>query len=113
MTDLINWRTDLASAREEAKTANKPLLLEIYLDTCSHCARLHKETHQDPEVAAAVNEGFIPVRLEGRGNMDIVRQYGVTGAPTTLIFTPDGQEKHRFMGFYTAAEFRQELAKGA
>jgi thioredoxin-related protein len=59
----------------------------------------------------ALNERFIPVRLEGRSHMDLVQKYEVRGAPTTLLFSPDGQEKHRFVGFQTAEEYLQELAK--
>lgn len=64
-------------------------------------------------MAAALNDRFIPVRLEGRGHMDLVQQMGVRGAPTTIIFTPDGQEKHRFIGFYPPDEYLQELEKAA
>ena len=59
----------------------------------------------------ALNERFIPVRLEGRSHMDLVQKYEVRGAPTTLLFSPDGQEKHRFVGFQTAEEYLKELAK--
>jgi thioredoxin-related protein len=44
--------------------------------------------------------------------MDLVRQFQVTGAPTTLLFSPDGEEKHRFVGFQPAGEYLKELAKG-
>jgi len=44
--------------------------------------------------------------------MDLVRQFQVTGAPTTLLFSPDGEEKHRFAGFQTAEEYLKELEKG-
>ena len=71
-----------------------------------------RETHQDSAVVQALNEQFIPIRLEGRGNMDLVQHFHVTGAPTTLLFSPDGQEKHRFAGFQTAEEYLQELARG-
>jgi hypothetical protein len=71
-----------------------------------------RETHQDPAVVKVLNECFIPIRLEGRGHMDLVRQFQVTGAPTTLLFSPDGEEKHRFAGFQTAEEYLRELEKG-
>jgi hypothetical protein len=73
---------------------------------------LVRETHQDPAVIQALNERFIPVRLEGRTHMDLVRQFRVTGAPTTLLFSPDGEEKRRFAGFQPAEEYLKELAKG-
>jgi len=73
---------------------------------------LARETHQDPAVIQALNEWFIPVRLEGRTHLDLVRQFNVAGAPTTLLFSPDGQERHRFPGFYPPEEYLKELAKG-
>ena len=71
-----------------------------------------RETHQDPAVVQALNERFIPVRLEGRRHMDLVSQYQVTGAPTTILFSPEGQEKHRFAGFHPPEDYLKELAKG-
>ena len=69
-----------------------------------------RETHQDPVVVQALNEEFIPVRLEGRGHMDLVQQFQVKGAPTTILFSPEGEEKHRIVGFQTAAEYLKELS---
>ena len=71
-----------------------------------------RETHQDPAVVQALNERFVPVRLEGRNNMDLVREYQVTGAPTTLLFSPDGEEKYRFAGFLPAEDYLKDLGKG-
>jgi thioredoxin-related protein len=72
---------------------------------------LVRETHQNSAVVHALNEQFIPVRLEGRNHMDLVRQFQVTGAPTTILFSPEGQEKHRFAGFQPAEDYLKELAK--
>jgi uncharacterized protein YyaL (SSP411 family) len=107
----INWQPDYESAVKEAVAANKPVLLELYMDGCSHCARLHKETLVDEQVVAAVNAGFVPVRIDGRGRMDLVKKFEVKGAPTTLILSPQEQEKHRFIGFQSPAEYLQELGK--
>jgi thioredoxin-related protein len=73
---------------------------------------LVRETHQDPAVAKVLNEGFIPIRLEARGNLDLAQQYQVTGVPTTLLFSPKGEEIHRFGGFQPAEEYLKELKKG-
>jgi thiol:disulfide interchange protein len=45
--------------------------------------------------------------------MDLVQKMGVRGAPTTLVFSADGQEKHRFVGFQTPEEYLNELNKAA
>jgi|WetSurMetagenome_2_1015567.scaffolds.fasta_scaffold757876_1 uncharacterized protein YyaL (SSP411 family) len=108
---VVNWRDSWNAALEEAKQAKRPLVLELFMEGCSHCARLHGETHIDQAVAAALNSRFIPIRLEGRGHMDIVKQFNVTGAPTTIVLSPEGQELHRFAGFYPPAEYLKELEK--
>lgn len=111
MSSEINWQPEWDAALKTAQTAQKPIILEFYMDSCGHCARLHKETHPDPQVIAAVNNRFIAVRLEGRGHMDLVKKYEVRGAPTTIIFAADGKELHRFAGFLPPAEYLLELAK--
>jgi uncharacterized protein len=111
MSSDINWQSDWDTASKVAQTAQKPILLELYMDTCGHCARLHKETHPDPQVSATVNSKFIAVRLEGRSHMDLVKKWEVRGAPTTIIFSADGKELHRFAGFLPPEEYLQELAK--
>uniref|UniRef100_A0A7V6DQF2 DUF255 domain-containing protein n=1 Tax=Desulfobacca acetoxidans TaxID=60893 RepID=A0A7V6DQF2_9BACT len=111
MSELINWRSDLPEAKEEARRTRRPLLLEIYLEGCPHCLRLALETHQNPAVVEALNNRFLPVRLEGRGHMDVVRELQVTGAPTTIIFSPDGQETRRLVGFYAPEEYLRELER--
>lgn len=113
MEATIQWRGNWEEALEEAKKTNRPLLLELFLEGCSHCARLHRETHQDAAVAAAVNEGFIPVRIEGRSRMDLVQKLEVRGAPTSIIFSPDGKELRRFSGFLAPPEYLQELREAA
>ena len=72
-----------------------------------------RETHQDPVVIKTLNDHFIPVRLEGRSHMDLVKQFEVRGTPTTLLFSPDGKEKHRFVGFQAPEEYLKELEKAA
>jgi thiol:disulfide interchange protein len=105
----INWRDDWNSALQEAKKENRRVLLELYMDGCPHCMRLHNETHADAGVVQEVNSQYIPVRLEGRSHMDIVKQFNVTGAPTTLVFGADGKELHRFPGFYSPLDYLKQL----
>jgi len=63
-------------------------------------------------VIKALNNRFVSVRLEGRDYMVLVQQYKVTATSTILLFSPHGEEKHRFDGLQTADNYLQELAKG-
>ena len=107
----VTWQTDYETAVKAAAAADKPILLELYMEGCSHCNRLHKETLVDDQVMSAINANFVPVRIEGRGRMDLVKKFDVKGAPTTLILSPQEQEKHRFVGFQSPAEYLEELGK--
>jgi uncharacterized protein len=107
----INWRDNWDSALAEAKKVNRRILLELYMDGCPHCARLDSETHADAKVADTLNSDYVPVRLEGRRHMDIVKKFNVTGAPTTLVFSPEGEEVQRFAGYYPPGEYLEKLKK--
>lgn len=107
----INWRDNWNSALEEAQKVDRRIVLELYMEGCPHCMRLHNETHANDQVAQTLNSQFIPVRLEGRSHMDVVKQFNVTGAPTTLVIGKDGKELHRFAGYYPPQEYLEQLQK--
>lgn len=113
MSTSVAWRADYDAALGEAKKTGRPMVVEFYLEGCPHCQRLAKETHTDAQVAAALNERFVPVRLEGRQHMDLVQKFGVRGAPTTLIVDASGKEISRMVGFHTPQEYLAELNKAA
>ena len=108
---VVYWRDNFEAATKEAQEQKRPVLLELSLDGCPHCQRLDRETYTDQAVAEALNTRFIPVHLEGRHHMDLVQKFSVTGAPTTLIFSPEGKELHRFAGFYAPQDYLKEIDK--
>ncbi|MFP3868846.1 MAG: thioredoxin family protein [Desulfobacteraceae bacterium] len=113
MSDMINWRTNWEAALNEAKASNLPLALEFFMEGCPACGRVARETHTDRKVIEALNQRFVPVRLEARHHLDLAQQYNVKATPTILLFSSDGEEKHRFDGFQTAENYLQELEKGS
>jgi thioredoxin-related protein len=109
----IYWRDGFDSALREAKESNRSIVLELYMEGCPHCKRLHDDTHTDAGVAKELNLNYVPVRLEGRQHMDVVKKFNVTGAPTTLVLSSDGKEVHRFAGYLPPADYLKELKKAA
>ena len=63
------------------------------------------------ELSRRVISQFIPVRLDARQNMDIVKKFNVTGPPTTQVFAADGKELSRFPGYYPPADYLKQLEK--
>ena len=62
----INW-----ISFEEAVALNKEnpkkVLIDLYTDWCGWCKKMDKDTFQNPEVAAYMNENFIMVKMDGEG----------------------------------------------
>jgi thioredoxin-related protein len=111
MPELIKWRKSWNEALQEAKKSHLPVALELFMEGCPACGRLARETHPDPAVVEALNNRFIPVRLEARDHLDLAEQYQVTATPTILLFSSNGEEMHRFDGFQTPEDYLTELDK--
>ena len=78
----VQWRQDYAAARREAGDTGRPLLLDIGTEDCFWCQRLDATTFRDPTVVAALNERFIPVRVNGDEAAGLVTALGVRSYPT-------------------------------
>ena len=85
----------LAAAREQ----DKPILLSIGYSACHWCHVMNRESFQDPEIAAYVNEHFIAVKLDREERPDIDKLYmnavqaltGRGGWPLNVFLMPDGR----------------------
>ena len=65
---------------------------------CGWCRSLDALFHRDPEVRAALERGYVPVKVDvGRvnKNLDIAAGYGAdlkkTGLPLLVVVGPDGK----------------------
>jgi uncharacterized protein len=78
---------------------NKPMLLDIGAVWCHWCHVMDRESYDDPEIAAIVNEHFIAVKVDRDERPDIDSRYqaavqavsGQGGWPLTAFLTPDGK----------------------
>ena len=93
--DWWEWSDD---AFAEARRRDLPVLLSVGYAACHWCHVMAHESFEDDEVAAAVNEGFVAVKVdrEERPDVDAVYMAAVTaltghgGWPMTCLLTPDG-----------------------
>lgn len=60
---LIQWR-NLEEGKKEAQATGKPVLIDFFVGVhCMRCEYFEYTLYTDPEIAAAVNRDFIPVRV--------------------------------------------------
>lgn len=107
----VKWRHDYEAARKEAASAGRLLLLKFSTDWCGPCRKLEATTLRDPKVVAALNERFIPVKLDGDKETGLMAEFKVTGFPTILVVTPEGKVVGRTSGSRTSAELIALLDK--
>jgi len=98
----------------EARRSGQPLVLYFEADWCVPCKEMHAKTFRSPAVVEAA-AGFRLFRVdltEPDTHLDRVRKsFRVIGAPTVVLFGPDGKESgHRF-GFIPPDDFVEMLGK--
>ena len=63
--DWLTWDEAVALTQNEGNT--KKVFIDVYTDWCGWCKKMDKDTFQNPEVAAYMNENFIMVKMDGEG----------------------------------------------
>jgi uncharacterized protein YyaL (SSP411 family) len=99
MHQPIQWHEWGEEAFASAQRENKPMLLDIGAVWCHWCHVMDRESYDDPEVAAIVNEHFIAVKVDRDERPDIDSRYqaavsavsGQGGWPLTAFLTPEGK----------------------
>lgn len=102
----VDWYPWSEEAFEIAKKEDKLIFLSIGYSTCHWCHVMEKESFEDDEVAALMNDAFVSIKVDREERPDIDGIYmsvcqmmtGGGGWPLTIIMTPD--KKPFFSGTY-------------
>jgi uncharacterized protein YyaL (SSP411 family) len=102
----VNWFPWGKEALNKARIEDKPIFLSIGYSTCHWCHVMEKESFEDEETAALMNNAFIAIKVDREERPDIDGIYmsvcqmltGSGGWPLTIIMTPD--RKPFFAGTY-------------
>lgn len=99
----------------EAKRSGAPVGLYFEADWCHPCREMHARTLRDPAVLQAA-AGFRLFRVDMTrpgGYVELVeKSFRILGAPTVIVFGPDGKERTRRFGFIPPADFVRMLEEG-
>ncbi|MEM7343608.1 MAG: thioredoxin domain-containing protein [Chloroflexota bacterium] len=112
----VDWFPWGEEAFEKARAEDKPVFLSIGYSTCHWCHVMERESFEDEEVAALMNETFISVKVDREERPDIDGIYmnvahltgNRGGWPLTIIMTPD--QEPFFVATYIPKESRFERA---
>ena len=95
----VDWFPWGAEALDKARAEDKPILLSVGYSACHWCHVMERESFENHEIAAQMNDGFVSVKVDREERPDIDSIYmtavqamtGHGGWPMTVFLTPDGK----------------------
>ncbi len=110
----VDWYPWGDEAFERARDEDRPVFLSIGYSTCHWCHVMERESFEDADVAALLNEHFVCVKVDREERPDIDAVYmavaqvmtGSGGWPLTVLLTPDRQP------FYAGTYFPKQGVYG-
>nr|WP_245628548.1 thioredoxin domain-containing protein [Salidesulfovibrio brasiliensis] len=97
----VDWLPWGEAAFDKARREDKPVLVSIGYSTCHWCHVMERESFEDEEIAALLNEAFVCVKVDREERPDVDATYmnvcqmltGSGGWPLNVLVTAD---KNRF-----------------
>lgn len=95
----VDWYPWTEEALEKARKEDKPILISIGYAACHWCHVMERESFEDPEVAALMNEYFVNIKIDREERPDLDHIYmdavqamtGSGGWPLNVFLTPEGR----------------------
>ncbi len=93
----VHWYPWSEAAFKRARDEDKPIFLSIGYSTCHWCHVMERESFEDEELAAILNDGFVAIKVDREERPDVDRVYmtfvqsttGAGGWPMSVWLTPD------------------------
>jgi uncharacterized protein len=95
----VDWFPWGPEALETARTQGKPIFLSVGYSACHWCHVMERESFENPEIAALMNQHFINIKVDREERPDIDNIYmaavqaltGHGGWPMSVFLTPELQ----------------------
>jgi uncharacterized protein YyaL (SSP411 family) len=95
----VDWYAWKPEAFERARAEDKPIVVSIGYSTCHWCHVMERESFEDPDTAAVMNELFVSIKVDREERPDVDAIYmeacqimtGQGGWPLNCFLTPDGR----------------------
>src|SRR5437764_2100976 len=98
----VDWYPWCDEALQKARQEDKPILLSIGYSACHWCHVMERESFENEQIAALMNQDFVCIKVDREERPDIDSIYmqalqAMTrqgGWPMTMFLTPEGKPFH-------------------
>jgi thioredoxin-related protein len=107
------WNAGLSAAA----ASRRPVVVDVYTDWCRWCKQMDRDVYGRAEVGRYLDSHFVTVKLNAEGGESVTYQgrstnarslassFGVSGYPTTIFLTADGEHLANVPGYIEPARF--------
>lgn len=104
-TAAVIWSHSFDDAIAAATAGGKRVFIDFETTWCGPCKTMDEWIWTDAEVAAALNAGYVGVKLDGDIEKAFVKRFNVTGYPTMVIVDPaTGRAVKSVSGYQSSAQ---------
>jgi thioredoxin-related protein len=110
-----------SDAIQKAGITKRVILVDVYTDWCGWCKKMDRDVYADSDVQAVLGEYFVTAKLDAESatkhpfqgqsasEREIAKAFGITGYPTTLFLTEDGEAITILPGYIPKETFLRVL----
>lgn len=111
--EWTKWNAGLASAA----ASRRPVVVDVYTDWCRWCRQMDREVYGRADVARYLAEKFVTVKLNAESSepvtyrgrnltaRSLASSFDVSGYPTTIFLTADGDHLVNVPGYVEPGRF--------
>jgi uncharacterized protein YyaL (SSP411 family) len=117
----IKW-LDFNTGYKLAVKKKKIMMVDVYTDWCGWCKVMDRETYAKSEIAALVNQHFVPIKFNpetpnivytfegkeynGKGLKEIISNNQIRGYPATMFINTKNKKSSLVSGYLNPQEFK-------
>lgn len=114
---LVGWTDGMPTGQQLAQESDRPMIVLFTATWCGPCQTLKKNVLSQPAVQDALQAGFVPVQIDmtdqssANPNAQVAQHYNITGYPTVVAISPNGEWIEAFEGDRTPERFMAWLER--
>lgn len=108
----LHFSHDIESSVKQAHTAGSAYFIDFETSWCGPCKQMDAMVYVAQEVVDAAS-GIVCIKADGDEEKALVEQYNVEGYPTGILFSAEGREIARFVGYQGVADMKAFFEQAA